>query len=387
MGVKDRSFWKGFNRTFTPSMNDVMQSELSKKLFKENATLKNLMDEEDDRRESKSLQESIIGDQELTPEERAQFAGQFGDGKTPLSKEARARINTSYTGYKETKRKSLNKTAEEEKTTAKEKATAKASFEAQKRRIPKDATDLQAAYGAITDPSAADVEALRDDIKLWHDRSNQKPDKPNETETKIGLVKKATEIGSGDPYKGWQIIKEQDPTTYYEAQQRGIKTERDDKVSPKAEKLLEDVQGEWQYERDQYQSAIAKAQKDQRVVSGDMSPEDVVKEQGIEDPGAISMFAFKYLRDRKDFLNEDAVNEAFHMLNKTAGSDKTERGMLPVGGKAPSPPAPLPKPGEGSSAAPSGAVVSAGQEASLIAEEERWKKLLDAAEQKYGIKK
>lgn len=394
MGVKDRSFWRGVNRSFGPSMNDVMESELAKKLFKQNAQLKNVMQQEEDRSESTSLQQSIIGDQELTPEERTLFASQFGDGTKPLSKEARARLQGNFDAFKKNKKTTGDKTAEEAKALEKEKATAKASFEAQKRRIPKDATDLQAAYGTITEPSAADVEALRDDIKLYHDRKNKPDNKPNETETKIGLVKKATEIGGGDPYKGWQIIKDQDPTTFYEAQQRGIKTEREDKVSPKAEKLLEDVQGEWQYEKDQYAAALKTAAKaiQEKKVSGDKTLEEIVAEQGINDPGPISMYAFKYLSDRKDFLNEDAMSEAFHMLNRTAGTDKSGRGML----KAPDPTAPQAGPsaspqGPSGAGAPTGATgagtVSAGQEAGLENKLSRADAILQALEEELKLKK
>lgn len=308
----------------------------------------------------------------LTPEEQARFAN------FPKTKAGAEQAS----GELERILKGKDTSAADEKTAAKTKAEAKTAFEAQKRRLTAKEKEQFAQWLDITDPSAEDVKAFAAEISDFRKSANEKPDKPNETETRIALVKKATELGKGDPYRGWQIIKEQDPATYFEAEQRGIKVEREDKASPKAEKLLEDVQGEWQYEKDRYVEALGKAQKDRRVIDGDMTPEQVVAEAGLADPGPINLYAFKYLSDRKDFLNEDAVNEAFHRLNKEAGRDRTGRGMLPMPaeGKRPTDVGPT------GTRAGSGQV-PASQAAALEEKLNRADAILEKLEEEMGLKK
>lgn len=396
MSRDSNSFWRGASKGFGNSFSAVMDSELGLAAKKRWDNIVDIQKEEDDRKESKSLQESLLTDSELTPEERQQFMTQFGDGSKPLSKEARDRISGSVTGYKETKRKTNDETAKAQRAKEEKAAAAKIKFEALKSEasgLGPEAQKSLASYMSMTEPSEVAVDRFEKAIERHYTAAGKTPDKPNETETKIGLVKKATEIGGGDPYKGWQIIKEQDPTTYYEAQQRGIKTEREDKVSPKAEKLLEDVQGEWQYEKDQYAEAFAKAQKSvAEKKSGGKSAEQLLAESGISDPGPLTLYAFKYLSDRKGYLNEEAANEAFKKLatatpegKDMAGSfQKNIEGIYGTGGKsAPSPTTA----GDGTSPLRNGGVVSAGQEADLQGKLSRADAILQKLEEDLQIKK
>lgn len=307
----------------------------------------------------------------LTPEEQARFAS-FPKTKAG-AEQASAELERLLKG-KDT-------TATDEKTAAKAKREAKAAFEAQKRRLNAKEKEQFAQWLDIADPSAEDVKAFAAEITDYRKAAGEKPDKPSESERAHAVRVKLAQLGNGDMELGLKNAKATDKELYNDAVAYGIKIE--DKASPKAEKLLEDVMGEWQYEKDQYTQAIAKAQqsinKRDKGTEG-KTAEQIVEELGIKDPPPITMFAFKYLSDRKDFLNEDAVNEAFHRLNKEAGRDRTGRGMLPM-------------PAEGKTLTPGPSPKGRGEEVpadKAAALEERLRRtdaVLEKLEEEYGLKK
>ena len=99
MGGRDgsfgRGFYRGFDRTFGSSMQDVLNSSLAERIRKQFNLERDLLQEHEDEAESKRLQESLLLDADMTTEEKLPYMQQFEQAakdKKALSKESRERI-------------------------------------------------------------------------------------------------------------------------------------------------------------------------------------------------------------------------------------------------------------------------------------------------------
>lgn len=328
------SFARGFSRS-VPAIADIFKSALYLKLRERAESKRNLLEEYEDMRDSDQVTGMIDSDPDLTPEEKQRLLTTIPANKNGLrvaTKEQRTRLNQTYEDLKRTK----SGAAKDEETKKQKQSEIRAEYDAiriEAEALGPGVMQEMERFMNVSEPTEASNKRFAAALERVYKKRDEKPEKPKELsegEKKFAVHEKLMKLGGNDLAKGLKIARN-DPDYADLVQQAdfyGIKPE--DKASPKAEKLLEDVQGEWQYEKDRYVEALGKARKDKRVIDGDMTPEQVVAEAGLADPGPINLYAFKYLSDRKDFLNEDAVNEAFHRLNKEAGRDRTGRGMLPM---------------------------------------------------------
>lgn len=365
-------FTSGFSQ-YLPVITDIFRSKAAQKIANRKELQRDLLQEEEDKSESGSLQSSIISDPEMTTEEKLPFMNQFADPKKPLTKEARQRLNESYTAAKQSKKQLGDQTAKDEKALEKEKATAKASFEAQKRRIPKDAADLQAAYGAITEPSAADVEALRDDIKLYHDRANKKPDVPSQAEKDRATKERIIAMGDGDISRGMENAKKVDKALFNDAVAAGVKFEgEDEKTQEAATKVQEMIFGD-------YRKAV----------------EDANKYSDGEAPPKMAVYAMQWLDRFGDGgikidpkVKKRVIESVLENPEGQAAVKELAGKVYGTGGKPSQPAAAGPGVASPGSVAPAGATaVSAGQEADLQGKLSRADAILQKLEEELQLKK
>ncbi len=170
-------FSRGFDRTFAPSMQEVLSSSLAERVRKQFNLDRDLLQEHEDERESKSLQESLLLDTEMTAEDKMPYMQQFEEaakGKRGLSKESRDRITESVSSFKQ-KKSSANSTAEAERK-AREAAEAeiKDEYESQLARIqtlPEEQRKRFAPYQAVEKPTRGRLNALKDDLGLFFEES------------------------------------------------------------------------------------------------------------------------------------------------------------------------------------------------------------------------
>ncbi len=375
-----RRFERGL-RTGIDLGSDAALVKLRESVERRMLNKKSLLDEAREEKENTQSWEAVQGRiSSLPAEDQARFAN------FPKTKAGAEQASAELERYL----KSHDTTAKDEATKKEKQTSLQQEYDAIRVEAeglgPGVAQELQPFIG-IKEPTEASNKRFAAALERVYKKMGEKPptpDKPSESEKAHAVRVKLAELGNGDIEAGLRNAKTSDKKLYNDAIGYGIKVE--DKASPKAEKLLEDVMGEWQYEKDRYTNAIAKAQqainKRDEGTEG-KTAEELVEELGITDPPPITMYAFKYLSDRKAFLNEEAVNEAFKRISTKPGDDKTGRGMLPM----PAEGAPPMENTRNISAAPTAGEVPEGDAAALQQKLSRADAILEKLEEEMGLRK
>lgn len=250
------SFAAGFSR-HVPGIVEIFKSAQFQKL-RERAELKrDLLAEYEDKRDTDQLTAVIDSDPDLTAEDKERLLTSIPAHKTGLrvgSKEQRDRIQRAYDDLKARKA----KLADREVETAAKAGDVRAEFEAQKRRIPKGEQERFAPYLQLTEPTAADVAALKDDLKLYHD-DRRAGSSRSAGERKAEVRRQLVAMGGNDMtlVRGFEVARETDPDLFQEAVGLGIRPDKSGSSAgarrsqePKsAKELLEKAYSDWSERR------------------------------------------------------------------------------------------------------------------------------------------
>lgn len=377
MSRDSQAFWRGASRGFGETWSDVMNSELGLKMREKWDHIADIEREEEDRKESTSLQNSIIGDQELTPEERAQFSQQFGDGSKPLSKEARDRLAGSYDTFKKNKKALGDKTVEEKKKKDEETTANKNAMAARKRiveSLPKEDQAQLLPLVNVENPTAADVTVFDDQLKAYREDVRDKRNFAQQQQT------------SGE--------------------QRAYDTQKTatDSFNRAVDHNLEIIQSKHADElkkyRDDYLTAeedLYKAKQKDPEKYANISVETMLMSKGVYPPPSFQDFALDYINEYGEGYKPETRRALRDIVRN--GKAPTSQGMdaaKSLYGSGGKPASPAPGDGIPTKAGPAGSpmrseagsgsgTVSPAQEAALLADEKRVQNLLDAMEKKYGI--
>lgn len=219
------SFAAGVSR-HVPGIVEVFKSAQYRKLMERAELKRDLLEEYEDKRDTDQLTAVIDSDPELTAEEKERLLTSIPAHKTGLrvgSKEQRDRIQRSYDDLKARKA----KLADVEAGTAAKAGEVRSEFEAQKRRIPQEAQERFAPYLQLTEPTAADVAALKDDLKLYHD-DRRAGSTRSRSDRKAEVRRQLVALGDNDITltKGFEVARETDPDLFQEAVGLGIRPEK-----------------------------------------------------------------------------------------------------------------------------------------------------------------
>lgn len=226
MGERDRSFWRGvdrgFDKSFAPSMESVLNSALAERVRKKYNLDRDLLQEHEDERDTGMLQKLIETDADVATEEKEPLLALLRtnkSGKKTASAEERKLVTERYESLKKKK----GDVASGEATKAAATQEVLESFQAQTRRIPADARDRFAPYLSIVKPTKADVKALEDDLKMHFDKVNATPPKQSDAEVKRQIRSQVLDLGENDFDKGLERAKADDPELYRKALNYGVK--------------------------------------------------------------------------------------------------------------------------------------------------------------------